>query len=331
MNPVLTLTLCTALAIAGCSHVATVKETKPRVPGPAGKVSDPAPALSESISRAEAALRKLQIEPKDDLARQEYNFAVARIVGTIRAQKLKPWDAPIAAGSHTLAWKRDARPEWNPRRYEFIPTDQLKISGTYVNERSTRDGLGAPLVAMRVADQAHEYAPTPHFYYAATAVARFEGARCVVALENPLGSETTRVGSRTYPLAADYTAPLAMMLVEMHPEKLGLPRLLHPAKFAETTRLARLQPYDPNKTVVLVVHGLMSSPATWFPLINHLRKDESIRRNYQFWLYSYPTGYPYSYSAATLRKELDHMERRFPMRKKMVVIGHSMGAASAAC
>jgi pimeloyl-ACP methyl ester carboxylesterase len=101
--------------------------------------------------------------------------------------------------------------------------------------------------------------------------------------------------------------------------------LLHPAKFAAETRIARLEPYDPKKTVVLCVHGLMDSPATWFPLINHLRAHEDVRRNYQFWLFSYPSGYPYSYSAAILRRELDHMERRHPLRKKMVVIGHSMG------
>jgi pimeloyl-ACP methyl ester carboxylesterase len=113
--------------------------------------------------------------------------------------------------------------------------------------------------------------------------------------------------------------------VEMHPKSLELPRLLHPAKFASTTRIARLEPYDPNKTVVLVVHGLMDSPATWFPLINHLRSDEYVRRNYQFWFFSYPSGYPYPYSAAILRRELDHAENRYPLRKKMVVIGHSMG------
>jgi len=116
-----------------------------------------------------------------------------------------------------------------------------------------------------------------------------------------------------------------MLLVEMEPEKLNLPRLLHPAKFASTTRIARLQPYDPNKIVVLFVHGLMSSPETWFPLINHLRADPKIRDNYQFWFYSYPSGYPYPYSAAILRRELDAAEKLYPMHKKMVVIGHSMG------
>nr|WP_218280815.1 alpha/beta fold hydrolase [Verrucomicrobium spinosum] len=77
--------------------------------------------------------------------------------------------------------------------------------------------------------------------------------------------------------------------------------------------------------MVLVIHGLNSSPATYTPLINSLRSHEEIRRHYQFWFYSYPSGYPYPYSAAILRNELDAVQKRFPLKKKMVVIGHSMG------
>jgi pimeloyl-ACP methyl ester carboxylesterase len=60
-------------------------------------------------------------------------------------------------------------------------------------------------------------------------------------------------------------------------------------------------------------------------MINKLRGDPVIRKHYQFWFYSYPTGYPFSYSAAILRHELDAVEKRFPKMKPMVVIGHSMG------
>src|SRR5262249_15172667 len=77
--------------------------------------------------------------------------------------------------------------------------------------------------------------------------------------------------------------------------------------------------------VILVIHGLMSSQATWTPLINKLRGDPVIRKHYQFWFYSYPSGYPYPYSAAILRTELDRVEKRFPKMKPMVVVGHSMG------
>lgn len=314
------------LCLVSCSTpLAKVTEKVPKRSGFMVKAGEPIAALDHYVAAAEGAWRILDREPANVKARRDYNFAVSRIFGTLRDAKLEPWAAPIKAGTHTLSWKRDAAPERNPALYELIPTDQLDISGSYVEDREIKDGLGAPLVAKRVADQAHENAPTPHFYYDVTAVARFEGSRCVLALEYPLKTETVRIGRRTFPLAADYTAPLAMMLVEMHPEKLGMPRLLHPAKFADTTRISRLEPFDPNKTVVLVVHGLMSSPATWFPLINRLRSDEELRRKYQFWFFSYPSGYPYSYSASLMRHELDAAEQRYPMRKKMVVIGHSMG------
>jgi len=319
------LCLLAALAFAGCAQYATVSEIKPQRAGFATEAGESVAALDRLLGVARTAWQKLDRNPADVEARRDYNFAVARICDTLRQSKLAPWKAPIRAGGHTLAWKRDPRPEWNPALYELIATDQLKIRGTYVDERETKDGLGAPLVAKRLADQAHEYAPTPHFYYGVTAVLRFEGSRAVLAFEDPLARETVQVGRRTFPLAADFTAPLAMMLVEMHPKELELPRLLHPAKFAASTRIARLEPFDPNKTVVLVVHGLMDSPATWFPLINHLRADEDVRRNYQFWFFSYSSGYPYPYSAAILRRELDHAEKRYPSRKKMVVIGHSMG------
>ena len=39
-----------------------------------------------------------------------------------------------------------------------------------------------------------------------------------------------------------------MMLARENPKKMELSRLLRPAKYAETARLARLQPYDPDKS-----------------------------------------------------------------------------------
>jgi pimeloyl-ACP methyl ester carboxylesterase len=70
----------------------------------------------------------------------------------------------------------------------------------------------------------------------------------------------------------------------------------------------------------------MDSPATWTPMINTLRGDPFIRDHFQFWFYSYPSGYPYPYSTAIMRRELDGIEKRFPLRKPIVLIGHSMGS-----
>jgi pimeloyl-ACP methyl ester carboxylesterase len=116
-----------------------------------------------------------------------------------------------------------------------------------------------------------------------------------------------------------------MLIAHERPERLGLSRMLNPQKFADTTGLTQLQPYDPARTPVVFVHGLQETPANWAPMVDSLRDDPWIRKNYQFWFYSYPSGYPYPYSAALFRRDLDGIKRSFPNHKRVVLIGHSMG------
>ena len=228
----------------------------------------------------------------------------------------------------SLTGRKDpARPERDPSLYDLIPTDELRYHGAYVKEDVTKDGIGAPLVAVRhlTAEQAAALFTPPAIYYGVTGIVEFEGSRCVLSIHDPLAAETVQVEGRTYPLAANFTASLAMALAQEKPQKLGLVRLLRPEKYAATARVARMEPYNPNKSVVLFIHGLMDTPATWVPLLNDLRADKEIRANYQFWFYSYPSGYPYPYSALILRHELDGIEKKYPLRKPMVLVGHSMG------
>ena len=74
-----------------------------------------------------------------------------------------------------------------------------------------------------------------------------------------------------------------------------------------------------------MIHGLQDTPATWAPLINELRSDSQIDQRYQFWVYNYPSGYPFPYSAELLRKELDRVDKTYPDHNKIILIGHSMG------
>src|ERR1700730_4990347 len=347
--PQFIVAIITACALASCATYSKVSERRPVYNAIAGGTSalanvdaeivkalrldrrDPLAALGEYMTAAETASRQLQRNPQDEPARHAYNFAVGRIIGAIRDAQLDPWTQPLrvpaSGGECLLTHKPDPRPQWNPALYTFTPADQFDIHGTYVTERTTRSGLGAPLVAVgrEIDKDARANFSLPRTYYGVTAIARFESQRCVLSFEDPLAEETVRVDGYIYPLAADFTVPLAVMLASTNPKKLELTRLLNPAKYAETAQISRLQPYDPNKAVVLLVHGLMDSPATWTPMLNTLRGDANIRRNYQFWFYSYPSGYPYPYSASILRHELDAAEKRFPLRKKIVVIGHSMG------
>jgi pimeloyl-ACP methyl ester carboxylesterase len=340
----------TVLSFAGCAQYASVAEKRQRVLPPSAGVgalqgteqsisdglrrakNEPLVAIGRYLSAAQTAANQLERTPADATARRDYNFAIARVFTTIRDAGLDPWTQPLRVpgdgGEFILTYQPNPRPEWHPSLYEFIPSDQLDLRGKYVTQRMTQDGLGAPLVAVgREArkDYREEFIAARRIYYGVTAVARFEGRHCVISFLDPLASETVRLGGRTFPLAADYTAPLAVMLAKENPKKLELTRLLRPQKYAETARIARLEPYNPNKITVLVVHGLADTPATWAPMLNALRGDPDIRRNYQFWFYSYPSGYPYPYSAAILRRELDAVFKRFPARKPIVLIGHSMG------
>ena len=295
----------------------------------------PLVALGEYLAAAQTAAVELDRNPADTTARDDYNFAVARVLGTIRQAKLDlpsgPLRVPASGGDYVLSIKRDPRPQWNPALYTFTPADQFDVKGQYVTGHTRKDGLGAPLVAIgrEKNREAKETFALPRTFYGVTAVIRFEGRNAVVALEDPLATETIRFGGRNFPLAADFTVPIAAMLASANPVMNEVPRMLRPDKFAETARITRLQPYDPNKAVVLVIHGLMDSPATWTPMINTLRGDEQIRRNYQFWIYSYPSGYPYPHSAAILRSELDAIEKKFPLKKPMTVVGHSKGGCIA--
>ena len=350
MTPLLrSLPLSAVCVLTACSHYATVSETKP-VFRPAremiGAMAEaratiatawkaerrhPLDALGGYLEAARAASERLRAAPADREARSAYNFAVARAIGTIKGAKLDPWTRPLpvpsAGGGFTLTHRPDPRPAWHPSLYDFTPTDQIAIGGTYVEEHVTKEGIGAPVVASSrgtIRDAGRRFA-TERVFYGVTAVVRFEGRRAEVAFEDPLATEAVRLAGRSFPQAADFTAPLAVMLDKAEPKKLELSRLLRPGKYAETARISRLQPYDPNKTVVLVIHGLGDTPATWTKMLNHLRGQEEIRRNFQFWFYSYPSGYPYPHSAAILRHDLDAIGKAFPLRKKMVVIGHSMG------
>jgi pimeloyl-ACP methyl ester carboxylesterase len=337
-----------ALAMAGCAQIAVVSEKRPAALPPASgadqvatqainralaeEKKQPNVALGGFVAAARESLRQLDRNPADVEALRNYNYAVARIFTVVRNAKLDPWTQPMRVGANgefTLTWKRDPRPEWNLALYELIPADELDLKGSYVKDRVTKEGIGAPLVAKRelTAQQASALFTPPYIYYGVTATAQFEGSRCIISINDPLAAESVRVDGHSYPLAADFTASYALLLAQEKPQKLGFARLLRPEEYAATARVARLEPYDPNKTVLLVIHGLMDTPVTWVPMLNELRGDVDFRRNYQVWFYSYPSGYPYPYSATILRKELDAMEKKFPLRRPMVVVGHSMGGS----
>jgi pimeloyl-ACP methyl ester carboxylesterase len=329
----------------GCTQLAIVKNVRPTPPSvAASNVSglatreeqqrNPEAVLSRDLDVAARSWAELKRNPANTQAVQLYNYSTARAVSLLQSTGKLPHagSTRIGTGSNVyrLTYGSDIKYVADPRNVHFVPADELAISGKDYSSRAHRDGIGAPVLVQAEIQLEKEKArqlflTSDRMYYGMTAVLDFEGAQVRLLIKDPLASDRIVIAGRSYPLAADFTIGPAALLAYNRPQRLGFIRMIQPAKYAYTARLMRFQPYDPKKIPVLLTHGLQDTPATWAPLINRLRTDPEINKHYQFWIYSYPSGYAFPYSAMLLREELDRIDKAYPNHKKIVLIGHSMG------
>jgi pimeloyl-ACP methyl ester carboxylesterase len=339
-----------ALVLFGCcgcaAHLATVKTKAPRLSatvaseaslGPATEFltaaenEQPLSALGHDLLAARISSNVLERFPNNESARNIYNFAAARIVQDTERAGLEPWRHPINIGTdegkYVFSSPKPADADHDPSRYDLFPTDTLEISGRFFKTSSRVSGIGAPLVAVGREEnpQFRQQYRLRRVYAPATAVIQFSGQKADLKFVDPFQAKRVALGKREFPLAVDLSAPTAMLIARERPERLGFARVIDPQKYADTARLTQLQPFDPARTPVIFVHGLQETPASWTPMIDSLRNDPGLREHYQFWVYSYPSGYPYPYSAALFRQDLDGIDRALPSHKRVVLIGHSMG------
>ena len=179
--------------------------------------------------------------------------------------------------------------------------------------------------AKPVAGIAWTVTAVPEFH----AAARGEPAILSFDLYDP--HTTGRVGSTAAPLAADYSTPLAVAYQRIGPERRGLRGFLGGSRdFASTGIYASEKP-APDKTPLLLVHGLISDPSDFHDLHNALENDPQVRRRYQIWFFYYPSSLPVVYSAMLLREDLDRFIHQLdprgvhPALHRSVLVGHSMG------
>jgi pimeloyl-ACP methyl ester carboxylesterase len=96
-----------------------------------------------------------------------------------------------------------------------------------------------------------------------------------------------------------------------------------------------MQPYDPNRRIIVMLHGLASSPEAWVELANEILGDEALRQHYQIWQVYYPTNMPVALNHAMIRRALGDTLTHFdpsgqaPASSDLVLVGHSMGGVIA--
>ena len=283
------------------------------------------------------------MDPRFQRMRRVYNLAVSSYVGLLE---------PTPRGFQT----HDERSRFERYRVEvdlgscgvdldkgkqFLVARDLDIRG--LRNRYRRNGLGAALVSYRINDQTEtmdRLFPPDGYSDPVTAVLTFgerESGRGGKALSaklsfyDPRETESIAVGSLEVPLQADFTSHYAYLASVSSVPRLARKGLLNPEDYDHLQGLFLMEPYDPEKIPVIMVHGLKSSPLAWMELTNDLFGDRVLRDRYQIWHFQYPTGLPYLYVGMVFRAKLEALRGELdpegddPAMSSMVIVAHSMG------
>ncbi|WP_305804340.1 alpha/beta hydrolase [Stenotrophomonas sp. YIM B06876] len=298
-------------------------------------------------------------EDRQTQVRDYYNYAAEQSAAVVfqrgreRALGGEDYNGPLHAEHWTLASRFDAL------HLTSIPRQLVSASSvSFAGLRSTyrRDGFGAELVlvmepaplALPMDGGAAALPDTPVFSEMpainVTALLRFDGATLdeVLATRNitieayaPETTDSVELQGQKVPLAANFTAAYGLWLAQSGFATESLRTLFGRGAGIREPHIYLMQPYDPSRRIIFMLHGLASSPEAWVNLANEIMGDAEMREHFQVWSVYYPTNAPLALNRYTisnaLNRTLHHFDEtgRQPASKNMVLIGHSMGGVLA--
>jgi pimeloyl-ACP methyl ester carboxylesterase len=229
-----------------------------------------------------------------------------------------------------------------PGSYPLNYFDEISPAQDYVIhklEHHMRTGIGAPLVALREnrhREPIESWFPPEVISRPLTALAETEPLKnrvqkVRVRLLCPLINPSVVCHGKSLPLAADFSVPWAATLARSG--ELNQSRVLDMLRRmpSRQPRLYLMEPYDPKREPLIMIHGLLSTPLAWAETSNNLWADDVIRQRYQIWHYHYNTSAPALYSARILRSQIKELraildpDGNDPASRRTTLLTHSMG------
>lgn len=323
-------------------------------------------ALDKSLRYSYAYLFKTSRQPQERIfdnrqvqIRDFYNQALTQLVNVYNLRTPSQDIAPtikIGKSTYTIDIQAYQRLQ-NMKLEKFISSYNMNFSGLRAINR--RDGFGSDFVAVFPASDPskleNKYILDPltyHYpkginpnihkarYLAATIIAQpkkrtatvddvLNSPNFEIKVYDPYSVDKVDIAGKTYSLAANFSAPYGLWLAENNLGAAAYLTLIDRDQRLTMPHLYMLEPYNPNKKVIVLVHGLASSPEAWIAVTNDIMGDPVLREHYQVWQIFYSTNMPILESRfqiyALLKQAFASLNPKDPAAKDSVLIGHSMG------
>lgn len=325
--------------------------------------------LDQSIRYSYAYLFKTQRAPQDRIfdnrqvqIRDFYNLAIAHLIHVYSERHpSKEVSRKIQVGNSIYSVDFENYPEIKDQSFEkLMSTYNMNFSG--LRSITRRDGFGSEFVVILPEEKRitpnkkyivdplkYQYQegrnPNIHAarYLATTITAIPKSGNSVeqiinspefhLKLYDPYKHEKVTVAGKQYSLAANFSAPYGLWLAENNLGRSAYLVLIDRDDNLTMPHLYMLEPYNPKKKVIVLIHGLASSPEAWIRLTNDVMGDPVLRENFQVWQVFYSTNMPILESRyqinALIQQAFKLNKPNDPAKKDAVLVGHSMGGVIA--
>jgi pimeloyl-ACP methyl ester carboxylesterase len=286
----------------------------PRCPG----ILSATPRDPAALALSYACVQTTAATPEEEAAAQEHLATLARLA-------YDPGERGFAPQSLGNGVVLDVA-ALGPLRYDFA--DRAEIDGD--RAPGILPGRGVPLVGFRPnAGEADAHYPPEGIFTPVTLTADVgatpEGLRITL---RPVTPDEARQGGW-----ADAGAQAYLRLLERTRLNQESSRgFRDPSKLRiHGNGIYLIEPYDPERIPVLMIHGLRSNPEIWRTLTRRILSDPDLHARFQVWHAFYPTGVPPFYTASRIRMQLNDVQARFDPEgddvasRDVALIGHSMG------
>ncbi|MDX1667822.1 MAG: alpha/beta fold hydrolase [Limnobacter sp.] len=289
------------------------------------------------------------LEDRQGQVRDYYNFAVQQSISGYLIRSLNgPENKTDAKGQFeitidpwTVQGKVDGLGLGRGLPNDLVPASTLNFDG--VRSEYSREGVGAELVARfnpGLIRQGKNKIWSEMPFPSVTALLLFPGNSLEEVLNtrtaqvrafDPYKQATLTIQNLEIPLAANFTAGYGLWLANSGFAQQSLLTMVGQGDPLEHATIYLMQPFDPKRQLVIMLHGLGSSPEAWVNVANEVLGDETLRRNYQIWQVYYPTQLPLAFNRQDIEQAITQTLKQFDpsgqsrASKDITLIGHSMG------